>query len=128
MITTVNPSVTRTVILQQQQQQQRYREGANSHQVAGAASKRRAEEKIMSYRRLNIPVIPIALEATGRPSDDTHEYLLNISRITKTRFLSRFLALSGVVIQKQNARAILHLRSLRMERRTPFPLPRQSQA
>ena len=106
----------------------RYREAGNSHMVAGAASKHRAEEKIVKYRRLNLTVIPIALEATGRPSDDTHEYLLNMSRTTKTRFRSRFLALSGVVIQRQNARAILHLRSLRTEHRHALPIPRHLQA
>lgn len=101
----------------------RYRDAVNSHLVAGAASKLRANEKILKYRRIQLTVTPIALEATGRPSDDTLAYLLNLSRATKSRLLRRFLALSGVVIQRQNARAILHLRSLRLERAAPAVPP-----
>lgn len=92
-----------------------YRERVQSHMVAGAASVHRAEEKRRQYRAIGVQVIPFVLEATGRPSPDALGLLASISDENKEEVIQRYLSLSGLAIQKQNAAAALFLRAARRE-------------
>lgn len=95
----------------------RYRTAAEpSHISAGAAGKFRAEEKRAQYRNIGVRVFPAVLEATGRPHEELKEWLNALGKKYKTNALGKFLSKSGIVIQRQNAQAVMFLRSFRQKR------------
>ena len=95
----------------------RYREAQEpSHTNAGAAGRFRAEEKRAIYRQVGVTVLPAVLEATGRPHQELSQWLKDISLKYKSDARRRFMSLSGIVIQRQNARAVMFLRSFRQGR------------
>lgn len=89
-----------------------------SHLIAGAAGKFRAEEKRALYRQLGVRVFPAVLEATGRPHEELQKWLKDLGARYKTDVLGRFLSKTGIVIQRQNAQAVLFLRTFRLKRIT----------
>lgn len=95
-----------------------YRERVQSHEVQGAASVHRAEEKRRQYREVGVSVVPFVLEATGRPGKEALQLLASISDENEEELTKRFLSLSGLAIQKQNAAAAIFLRAARRERIT----------
>jgi hypothetical protein len=92
-----------------------YRERVQSHMVPDAASVHRAEEKRRQYREIGVQVHPFVLEATGRPGKAALELLAAISDENDEELTKRFLSLSGLAIQKQNAAAAIFLRAARRE-------------
>lgn len=86
-----------------------------SHVTAGAAGKFRAEEKRALYRQIGVRVFPAVLEATGRPHDELKQWLKDLGARYKTDALGKFLSKSSIVIQRQNAQAVMFLRSFRLQ-------------
>jgi hypothetical protein len=96
-----------------------YREKVDSHKIPGAAAAYRAEEKRRQYREVGIRVIPFVLEATGRPGKDALEFLAAIGDDQGKELITRFLSLSGIAIQRQNACAARFLRAACRENLVP---------
>ena len=84
-----------------------------------ATNKHRENSKIAHYRQHGVTITPFAMEATGRPGGPSAEQLLSTldsqrrssptSRSTPRR---RFMALAGILIQRQNAALVAHHRRL----------------